>query len=367
MELRPIHTLEARGNVLLEVWRDTLNLDERQMFAVINGYRNQIESALGNKGINYDDLRGALTPSQTRREIALIFDTSEIKQGWYSLDIYEQIIPLFHKNSSHSVLHGDYLGNERNQDILWDILCRQLNAARDFERRYSNMIFIVYINNLTDAMLKNFDDGLKKYAPYIGFVDTTFSSKFKSYLSTILPVLCIKHGRAIIQGHEDDLDNSVNQNTSGYPFEESGYKCLSIQSELFGILLHYKIERETLVDQSDVKFALNAMTQTPDPFSEFELVVKEDKLEYLRLKKGHSLAGAGLDAVTLNELSERIKAKLQSNYIYNLRCSEYEGTVVRRFSMMLEWGGSVRQAAFRAMAAFDYSPEHKQLRLLTFY
>jgi hypothetical protein len=66
-----IFTLNARGNFMLEVMRDYFNITPKQMHREIRGLDDQTVSALASKGVNYADLKSALIPSPTRREVAL--------------------------------------------------------------------------------------------------------------------------------------------------------------------------------------------------------------------------------------------------------------------------------------------------------
>ncbi|MCC8556397.1 hypothetical protein LN543_22205, partial [Xanthomonas hortorum pv. gardneri] len=95
--MKPIHTLNARGNVMLEVTRDYFKLSFRQMQQKIQIMRNSVENELAQKGVSYDKLKSALVPDRKRREVALVFDTLSIESSWYGFDVFERIIPLLDK------------------------------------------------------------------------------------------------------------------------------------------------------------------------------------------------------------------------------------------------------------------------------
>ncbi|MBN3124354.1 hypothetical protein [Pectobacterium brasiliense] len=116
---KTIHTLNARGNVMLEVMRDYLMLSPQIMNAQINIMKNEVVNLLNGKKINYDDLKSALTPDRKRKEMVFIFDTNLIESDWYGNDVFKQIIPLFKKESNHSILVGDYIGSSFDQDFLY--------------------------------------------------------------------------------------------------------------------------------------------------------------------------------------------------------------------------------------------------------
>jgi hypothetical protein len=222
-QVKTIHTLNARGNVMLEVARNYFSLSPTQMSREIQALRNEIEAVLATKGIRYDGLKSALVPDRKKREIALVFDTTRIDDGWYGLAVAKKLIPLLDKSSNHSILAGDYLGNNDNQDTRFAAMRAAVQLVRSTTFQHSSQFYIVYINNLTSAMVERIVGGLSSWEGFAGFADTTFASYFKLLLSTMLVNVCVKHGNVIIQGHEDDRSADEDVNMCGYPFEEHGY------------------------------------------------------------------------------------------------------------------------------------------------
>jgi hypothetical protein len=150
---KPIHTLNARGNVMLEVMRDYFKLTPNHMQREIQGIRRMLDDALSKKGISYADLRSALVPDRKRREIALVFDTLSIESNWYGLDVFERIIPLLEKQSKYSILVGDYLDRPGQEEKLFTALKESVQFRRNVEFRYPTQFYIVYLNNLSNAMV----------------------------------------------------------------------------------------------------------------------------------------------------------------------------------------------------------------------
>ena len=364
--VKSIHTLDARNHLLLEIARDYFNLSSKQMFREIQSMRHRVERVLRIKGIEYDKLRTALVPSQDRLEAAFVFDTNQIDSSWYGSEVMKRVIPLFNKESNHSVLSGDYLGNRENIEARFEALRDALQIRCDVDFKYPNQFFIVYINNLTKGMVQNFDNNLTGYHGYVGFADMTFTSKFKVYLSTMLVNSFIKHGKFILQGHEPDRDEREDLNMRGYPFEENGYVCRSIDDDLMGVLLSYKIERPVFPGfEVDTEFALNAVVDTPMNIQEFEVIVDEKKVGYLKEQKFNSIARAGMDGVDSETLAAAIKEKIQNSYIYNL-CFNEEHDIVK-FNIVLEISAKQAPAPTRLLAALEYKYEERLLRLITLY
>jgi hypothetical protein len=228
-----VHTVNGWDSILstLKLGRDYFSPES--MFLELNRLLTETEAILASKGISYADLRTALVPQLHRREMALVFDTLDLREsyGSYGSLIHQAVIPLFSKESNHTVLDGDYVDieNGRRQNLLFDMLKEGLVPAKDVIYRRSWQFYIIYINNLTDRMVETFHTHLSTFAPYVGYVDTTFSSRFKTYLSFILPQAYIKHRKVIIMGHEEDRDDIDDMNILGYPFEDFGFTTRSVR------------------------------------------------------------------------------------------------------------------------------------------
>ena len=102
MSFSSIHTLEARGNVLLEVVKGYFRLDDVAMRRFIWQTADELVQILAPKGLNYVELRGALVPQVAKHEVALFFDTTSIDSGWYGWEVHSRILPLLHPSGSHS-------------------------------------------------------------------------------------------------------------------------------------------------------------------------------------------------------------------------------------------------------------------------
>lgn len=365
MQIRPVHTLNARGNVMLEVIRDYFELSPDQMLFQIQQMRDQVARILNSKGVVYEDLRAALVPDRGKLEIALIFDTMKIEDSWYAYQVFEHIIPLLDLRTKNSILVGDYIGENSQQETLFEAFCEAVCPIRQVDYRHSSQFYVVYINNLTDTAFQKLADGLLDYEAYVGCVNTTYQSFFKTLLSMMLVNLCLKVGSKIIQGHEDDRDDAENVNLSGMPFEKNGYDCISLRSDLEGVFLSYKIESPVFNGfEADRKMSINAVNASPSTLDGFDVQVEDAKLAYIKGAKGGSMHHAGLEGVSLEELQAIIKQKLRSNYIYNM--SYLEEHNVTKFSIIIEVEGKDGHP-FRLMAALDYRPDDKILRLVTLY
>lgn len=361
--MESIFTLDARGHVLLEVMTDYFKLDANRVHDEINDMFIDTVGILKSKKVAYQQLRTCLTPTIDKKEVVLVFDTLQISSAWYGGEIFRKIIPLLSKDSSHSVLCGDYIGENDIQEDLFYTLVANLVSANKSEYKNSSQYFLVYINNLSDKMLEDILNGLSSYQPFSGHVDVSYSSPLKDYCSFILSNSFIKYKKLIISGHEDDRDNNEDINVQGYDFEENGYKCVSLQTSYFGMFLSYKIERPVFKGfERDSDFAINSMTPVVMPIDDFQIEIDPRKLQYLQEKKTGLMEKAETLDFTKEELEELIRSKIANNYIYHLTNLKEHGT--KKFNIIIEKELS-NGGFFKQMVSLEYLPNDKKLRLIT--
>lgn len=361
---QPIFTLNARGNVMLEVMRDCFSLKNDVMHLEIQRMHVATCEILKAKGIAYETLKAGLVPSADRHEAAFIFDSQCIDSSWYGFEVAKAILPLHDTRSTQSVLCGDLIGD--NQQLIFDILQESLVLARSFTFVHGTVLFCVYINNLSNAALTAMHEALRKYEPYVGFIPTSFASRAKTYFSTLLVNSYLMHGSSIIMGHEDDRPNEEDVNLIGYPFEDFGYRIVSLQSLYANLFLGYKIERPVFPGfEVDTEMSLNAVSRTIFPIDDFTVEIGEAKHNYLKSEKLGKLQKAGIAELNGNELAHLIRTKIAANYIYNL-CYLSNHDVVK-FNTILEVPRGDGGHPTRMLVALEYQPAKKNLRLITLH
>jgi hypothetical protein len=359
-----IHTIDARGHIMLETMRDYFGLSPEVMYQEIHDMVTATIDVLDSKGIKYQELRTALVPRTNRTEAGFIFDSQDIESNWYGLEVMRQLLPLLEPKSNHSVQCGDLIGDD--QHFIFSLLQESLVLSRSFEFVHGSTLYCVYINNLTETGLGRIHESLSEFRPYVGYIPGTFSSRARIYLSTILANSFLKNGNKVIMGHEDDRPNEENVNMAGYPFEEYGLKVYSLQSIYFGVLLSYKIERPVFKGfETDTEMSLNAISYQIHPINEFKIEIEDAKHGYLKSEKCGKLEKAGIEALDKAELCELIRAKVSDSYIYNL--SYIPEHNVAKFNVMLEVPRPDGGYPTRVMAALEYKPLDKVLRVITMH
>ena len=359
-----IWTLEARDSVMLEVVASYFDLSDDVVRDEIWRARQTTVDALLTKGVSYEGLRNALVPQRDRLEIALLFDSARIESAWYGYAVAERLIPLLPRDLLCSIRSGDLL--IENQDLGFELLQHHVAARRPAEISHTSQLYCVYVNNLSLGMAKDITTGLQDWEPFVGYVDASAGSRMKDWLSLTLVTSYLKARGVVLNSHEDDLPNTHDQNTRGWPWEDGNYRCRSIQDMYFHLFLGYKIERRVVPGfESDTRFALTAISGQPLALDDLPVEVEEAKGEYLRAHHGPSLELAGLDQMSDAELADVIRGKISESYIYNLRYHEQSNTSL--FNIMLEVKQPDSEQVTRLMAALEYQPETPMLRLVTLF
>jgi hypothetical protein len=366
-----IFTLDARGNVLLPAMKEAFEMDETTIFREINIEFKSFVNILLQKGVDYKKLKRALIPNQDKDkyEICLVFDTSRIKENGYGYSVFEKIIPLLDKESTYSILTGDYIDisepqSSENQLFLHKRLYEKLQEVNSSHYMHSSQYFLVYINSITKHQSASVVTGLEGYPWFTGFLDMTYQSVLKSYLSMILSYLCVKTSDIIIVQHESDRSDMENVNVLGYPFETNGFKLFSVNENLFGLFLSYKIESISS-DKEDVSFSLNAICPKFNSLDKLMLNINEGKVQYLKNSqkgKGGILRTVGLGDISGEELAKLIFQKIRDCYIYNLEYNTEHDVI--EFNVCIELP-TIEHRLRKTTVALKYIPENGEIHLLT--
>lgn len=362
--LGDIHTLNLRDHIMLPLVRDQFELSPKALHAGIKELHLQTVEALRQKGMDYAKLRTALTPSSDKHEAGFLFDSAAAASFSYGREAMHCVLPVLNRDSNHSVLHGDLLGND--QKLIFQILQESIVLTRTFALRHSSQLFCVYLNNLSDSALLKIHQALASSKAYVGYVPATFATRAKIYLSTTLGGAFLKHGSRIILPHEDDRSDKENVNLTSYSFEDYGYKTISLNGMNYSLFLNFKLERPIFdLNEDDASFSVNAMSDMIIPLNECDILLDEAKHMYLKSNKIGKLQKAGISTLERDGLAKLIKSKIMSNYIYNI-CYREEFNLIK-FNVMLEVPHPSGGYPTRLTVALEYLPQNKLLRVLTLF
>ena len=360
-----IHTLNARGNVMLPVLREHFALSDANTFAEIQRFHGDCLNILQAKGIDYASLRSALTPQPTKHEAAFLFDEERCQNtGIPGVECAEALFNALNPQTTHSILAGELI--DSRDEVARKLLGPVVVIAKDLNFRHLCFCFVLYVNNLSEKAVAAVDTKLRNHKAYLGYLPCTYASLAKTFASMSLMNLVIKQGNTVIVGHEDDRPNTQDYNPHLHDYVVQGFRLKSIQSMYFDAFLAYKPEHMVLDESDDdLEIAVRAMSSVIAPLTDFAVVIEDVKFQqYLQTVKLGKLQRAGLDGLTKTELEAAIRGKLRMNYLYNLEWVNAPTHQLSKFNILLEFpraGGHPE----RVVVALEYRPSDLVLRLLT--
>lgn len=360
-----IHTLNARGNVMLSVLREHFGWTDARTFREIQRFHSDLLDILRAKGIDYASLRSALTPQPTKHEAAFLFDEQRCDNTYVpGAECGDALFSALDRKTTHSILGGELI--DPRDEIARALLHRSAVVAKDLDFKHPCFCYVLYVNNLSEGNVAAINNKLQMHKAYLGYVPCTYTSLAKTFVSMHLVNLVIKQGNTVILGHEDDRPNTENCNLHLHDYTALGLQLKSLQSVYFSAFLSYKPEWMLLEGaDDDLELALRAMSKEVAPLTEFTVVIADDKYEkYLKTAKLGKLIKAGLADLTKAELEAAIREKLRMNYLYNMEWVDEPTHQLSKFNIMLEFP---RPEGYpeRMVIALEYKPAERVLRLLT--
>jgi len=362
-EFDTIYTLEARGNVMLDLFTTVFDFTGEQIFNEIHSMMGQLRDLLGKKGITYSDLKRALVPDPSHFEQLFVFDYTKFPPGNYAINALDHILPHLSRKSTCSILAGDWI--HHNNEVRFSEVYRASfgdNGPTRLVNREGqwDTLFFVYINNLARPSARHIDNALSQHPAFLGSVDLSSPSVLKAVLSTMLRRLFIQHSSYILMSHSGDEDGLLDIDELGIEAERFGYKSRSVPDYFYDLFLSYKIERRRLDEkETDGQYSLLALSSVPCTFDECKVVLDERKYGYLIDAKEGSMRRTGLLGLTPEEIAQQIRSKLADNYVYNLARAKEDETL--KFNILLEHNGS------RFLCALKFAPHTKELKVLTLF
>lgn len=363
---KKIHMLNARDNLILTVINKVNN--GINMFEEINNEFSIFLDILEKKGIEYSKLSRALIPSrdEEKYEYAFVFNSTYFydKTMFYGEKIINKILSVINKESTQSILAGDYIKMQKvKEDILKDLFLEKIEYINKCEYLHNDEYYIVYINNVTKKQLNDMISKLKKESYFVGVMNLKYTSGIKQYLSYILCPVCVKYKNKVIVAHLTDRDDKENYNEQGYAYEENGFNIISINQMYYELFLAYKIANG-IKDEEDLKFSYNLLTYITPEYEKIKVIIDDQKLKYLMTKKTGDMKALGLLNITKEELEQKILINIYNNYIYNIEENEFGDL---KFNVLIELFEKDNSKRKNALISLKYIPEKNELRLITMF
>ena len=209
-------------------------------------------------------------------------------------------------------------------------------------------------------------DGLYQFPWFTGFVDVSHNSSFKTYIAYILTHSFIKHRSNIISAHPVDYPDTSNINMRGYPFEENGYRFISINEESYYPFLGYKIETD-VPDENDVGFSFNALFPKFDSFEKLKLKVDDKKWEEYLISedgKGKIVSSLGYGFEDKEKFIRDVFKKICFSYIYKLERKSYGDQWVLKFCVCIEMSTNKGHSR-KTTVVLRYMPDTGEMHIIT--
>ncbi len=360
-----IHTLNARGNVMLPVLREHYAWTDARTFREIHRFHSALLDILRTKDVDYISLRSALTPQSTKHEAAFLFDEQRCDNTFVpGVECADALFQALDRKTTHSILGGELIDDR--DEIARTLLRNSAVVAKDLNFKHPCFCYVLYVNNLSEGSITAIDTKLRAHKAYLGYVPCTYASLAKTFVSMHLVNLVIKQGDTVIIGHEDDRPNTENHNLHLHDYTALGLRLKSLQSMYFSVFLSYKPEWMLMEESDDdLEIALRGMSETVAPLTEFTVAIADDKFEkYLKTAKFGKLKKAGLADLTKAELEAAIREKLRMSYLYNMAWVDEPTYQLSKFNIMLEFTRPIGYPE-RMMVSLEYRPAERVLRLVT--
>jgi len=341
-------------------------MSNAQMYDMIRGEFSQLVDEMSKKGIAYSSLRNALTPNINKKEIALVFDSTRITSAWYGYEIFEKVLACFDQKTSHSILVGDYIGENQHYHMLRENFMGELISDHEIDYRHNDQFYVVYINNLSSTLFAKLAANLKNYTAFIGYFDLTHETFIKSYLATILCKIAILHKREVIMPGEEDDWAEDGVNITGLPFEDYQFTIRNIFSIYYDLFLSYKIESAVYDGfEADLEFSLNALSPLIEDIDKYKIEIDQAKMDYLLTEKAGKLKKAGIFNYSIDQVAALITEKIRSNYIYEM--SQLPAHNVVKFNLVIELVAQATKEVVRCNVTLACNNEDKVLKVVTLF
>lgn len=312
-----IHSLNNYTNVFISSTTEALDLDSKHVGDLIHELYNDVTRELARGGVNYADLRWALTPRSSHAEIAFVFDSAAAGSDHYGFEISKAWLPALwqHGPKRTAISQGDI--GDAPSSWVWNELDAHLVRQSDFPRRSTEQYYVVYFTNVSRGQVSAIDAALRdSTSAYIGYVDCSTWTPLK--LCMLLPQYAIRDGDALIVPTDEEGWPHISPPEGGH-----GFRLVGVEDTLYGVVLDHRMDNGVPEwADSDSAFGLTALGGPQAPLRDLQLDLDESRFQYLTSdEKGHgaSVRRAGLHSLNRDGLVRAIMAKIESGLTFNLR------------------------------------------------
>lgn len=187
-----IYTINTSNYLLYPVIKSYWSLTDMDVYKMINNEHSKLLQRLSIKHIEYNNLKRALIPNQEKdkKEGCFIFDSLQINFDIYGSEIFNKLIPVLDRESTYSILAGDYIDILQNvansQSILKDTLEEMVIKYNSSIYQHSNQYFLIYINSMTEKQIQSIIEVLKEFHWFYGYADVNLQQPYFYYKKYLL-------------------------------------------------------------------------------------------------------------------------------------------------------------------------------------
>jgi hypothetical protein len=315
------HVLNARDNTLIHWIFFELAKSDPQLFQrAMQAEATQIRALLGSRDIRYEDLKSSLVPTDDGVQVVFLYDWWGDQSWNYAVAFAEKYLPCLRKDLRTSVLHGDIHDMQGTMPIsaMEAALVKPRAQSVNWQTQYA-----VYFNNLRPGDIARIHESLSNESRYMGYVDVSFASIIRNFLSRTITPSWVVYGRKVILNHGGDDPLVSNEDPVGFDLPAHGYEVVSLVDPYFTGFFSYKIEATDAPQATDDRVLnLAAITGELIDTESVSVLVHPDKLERYLLRDENKLrlmTNIGLQDIAPNDLASVVKTKLSQSYVYDLR------------------------------------------------
>jgi hypothetical protein len=318
-----IHVVANHNTSILTDTQRMLGLNQDQFHRMMRAAHHQLVTDLKGKGVDYDQLAKALTPTNKRKEVAYLFHSptaSKLSGGSYGHHIAEAWIPALPRPRNtkpvNAIAHGDIMrGTVAEVD---GAIHEHAVVHRAFGLTSPQLIYCVYITNLSPRQVLDIDAAVQAHPAYIGYVDCTTHTPLKEFLGPSLPQVGLRVRDLILEG----VEGGGGPNARAFPFEENGYHPVGIRQSLYLPFLTFRINtRLTGTDSYEKYAALTTLSPDAALIESPDIRMTPGRYRYLRDPDGRHLGQlqiAGLADLSQSELEARLSELAAEGHVYRL-------------------------------------------------
>jgi hypothetical protein len=312
-----IHSLNNYTNVFISSTAEALDLNSDDIGDLIHVLYNDVTRGLAKGGVDYADLRWALTPRSSHAEIAFVFDSTAAGSDHYGFEISKAWLPALwqHGPKRTAISQGDI--GDAPSSWVWSELDAHLVREGDFPHLSTEQYYVVYFTNVNPAQVRAMDAALRdSTGAYMGYVDCSTWTPLK--LCMLLPQYAIREGDALVVPTDEEGWPHIAPPEGGH-----GFRLVGVEDTLYGVVLDHRMDNGVPEwADSDSALGLTALGGAQAPLRDLHLELDERRFEYLtRHEDGHgaSVRRAGLHGLSRDDLARAIMTKVESGLTFNLR------------------------------------------------